>query len=131
MASVIDQIIAIIPAQCYCTDIINSLLSEYHTQCITINMTIPQQIRCCKEIKNVLEANIIGLCFLIQNETWIDVFQESYVGKNEIPFIASLTIILIFNLAYLKIRRNVISFLMFLRQITMIVYCSKLSHITF
>jgi hypothetical protein len=59
-------------------------------------MTIPQQIRCCKEIKNVSEANIIGLCILIQNVTWIDVFQE----KNGIPF----------NLTYLKVRRNVISF---------------------
>jgi hypothetical protein len=66
-ATIIDQIITKMPAQCYSTDVINSLLSEHNEQCITISMTVPQQMRCYKEIGNVSEAKIIGLCSLIQN----------------------------------------------------------------
>jgi hypothetical protein len=81
MATIIDQIITNMPAQCYSTPVINSLLSDHYAQCITTNMTVPQQIRCHKEIRNVSEVNIIGLCSLIQNETWIDVFQENGMEK--------------------------------------------------
>jgi hypothetical protein len=58
MATIIDHIVTNTPAQCYSTDIINNLLSGHYTQCITINMTAPQQIRCYKEIRNVSEASI-------------------------------------------------------------------------
>jgi hypothetical protein len=68
------------------TDVITSLLSDHYTQCITINMTIPQQIRCYKYVRNISETNIIGLCSLLQNEAWIDVFH-----KNGIPFTEYLT----------------------------------------
>jgi hypothetical protein len=81
-----DQIITDTPAQCYSTDAIISLLSDHYAQCITINMTVPQQIRYYKETRNVSQANIIGLCSLIQNETWIDVFQENDMKKKWVSF---------------------------------------------
>jgi hypothetical protein len=38
-ATITDQIITNMPAKCYSTDVINSLLSDHYAQCITINMT--------------------------------------------------------------------------------------------
>jgi hypothetical protein len=63
----IDQIITNMPAQCYSTHVINSLLSDPYAQCITINVIVPQQIKCHEEIRNVSEANIhvFGLDSLI------------------------------------------------------------------
>jgi hypothetical protein len=59
-------------------------------------MTAPQQTRCYKEVRNISEANIIGLCSSIQTETCIEVFRENNVErKNGIPFTAFLTMILI------------------------------------
>jgi phosphoribosyl-dephospho-CoA transferase len=76
-ATIIDQNTINMPAQCYSTDVINSLLSDHYAQCITITMTMSQQIRYYKVIKNVSEANIIGLCSLIQNKTWTYAFHEN------------------------------------------------------
>jgi hypothetical protein len=61
-ATIIDQNITNMPAQCYSTDVMNSLLSDHYAQCITITMTIPQQIVHYKVIGKVTEASIIGLC---------------------------------------------------------------------
>jgi hypothetical protein len=69
------------PAQSQYNDVINSLLSDHYAQRITINMTVPQKIRCYKGIRNVSEATIIGLCSLIQNESRTDVFQENDMEK--------------------------------------------------
>jgi hypothetical protein len=44
-------------------------------------MTLSQQIRPDKEMRNVSEANIMGLCSLIRNEAWIEVFQENDMQK--------------------------------------------------
>jgi hypothetical protein len=55
-----DQIITNIPAKCYHTDVINSLLSDHYAQCITINMPAPQQTRCYKEVRNVSEAMLFN-----------------------------------------------------------------------
>jgi hypothetical protein len=79
-ATIIDQIITNISAQCYSADVINSLLPDHYEQCNTINMTLPQQIKCFEEIGTVSEANITGP--LMQNETWIDVIQKHYMDKN-------------------------------------------------
>jgi hypothetical protein len=84
-----------VPAQCCSTDVINSILSDHCAQYITINVTVPQQISCYKEIRNMSEDNIIVLCCLIQNGTWIDVFQENNMEKKWDSFAASLAIILI------------------------------------
>jgi hypothetical protein len=67
MATIIDQIITNMPAQCYSTHVINSLLSDHYAQCITTNVIVPQQIKCHKQIRNVSEANIhvFGLDSLI------------------------------------------------------------------
>jgi hypothetical protein len=80
-ATIIDQIITNIPDEFYYTDVINSLLSDHYAQCITINTTVPQQTRCNKEVRDVLEASIIGLCSSLQNETWIEVNREDNVKK--------------------------------------------------
>jgi hypothetical protein len=64
-------------------------------------MTVPQEIRCYKEIRNVSEANMIDLCSLIDNETWIDVFQE-----NDMESIFNCY----FNLVCQKVRRNIVKF---------------------
>jgi hypothetical protein len=51
----------------------------------------------CKHIttfkKYISEANGLGLCSMLQNETWIDVFQENDVEKKWKLFMASLTIV--------------------------------------
>jgi hypothetical protein len=70
------------PAQCYSTDVINSLLPDHYAQCNTINMTSPQQTKCYEENRTVSEANITGLCSLIQNGTWIEVTQKNDMDKN-------------------------------------------------
>ena len=59
----------------------NSLLSDHFAQCITINMSVPQKTRCYKEVRNISEANIIGLCSSIQTETWIEVSRENEAEK--------------------------------------------------
>jgi hypothetical protein len=41
----------------------------------------PQQTKCHKEVRNVSEANIMGLCSSIQNETWIEVSRENDTEK--------------------------------------------------
>lgn len=71
MITVIDQIITNIPAQCYSSNAINSLFSDHYTQCITINMTTTTN-RWYKEVRNALEANIKGLCSIIQNGAGVD-----------------------------------------------------------
>jgi hypothetical protein len=73
----------------------NNSILVYYAQCITINLKAPQQTKCYKEVRNVLEANIKDLCFSIQNETWIEVGREINIEKNGIPFTAFLTTILI------------------------------------
>jgi hypothetical protein len=83
MATIIDQIIANIPDELYYTDVINNVLSDHYAQCITINMIVPQQTRCYKEVRNVSEANIIGLCSSLQNETWIEVYREDNGKKRD------------------------------------------------
>jgi hypothetical protein len=65
MATFIDQIITNTPAQCYSTDVI-SLFSDHYAQCNTINITVPQQIRCyefrnASEAKNIRRKMKIGL----------------------------------------------------------------------
>jgi exonuclease III len=107
LATIIDQIITNMPLHCYSTDVINSLLSDHYAQCITINMNIPQQIRCYREGRNVSEANIIGLCSSIQNETWIEVFCENDVEKKWDSFYSTFNYY--FNIACLKVRRNIVS----------------------
>jgi hypothetical protein len=57
-------------------------------------MTVPQQIRCYKEVKNITEDNIIDLCSSIQTETWMEVSRENDTEKNGTPSTAFLTIIL-------------------------------------
>jgi hypothetical protein len=47
-ATVIDQIITNIPAECYYTEVINSLVLDHFAQCKNINLTAPQQMRCCR-----------------------------------------------------------------------------------
>jgi hypothetical protein len=42
-ATTIDQIITNMPAKCYYTEVIHSLLSDRYAQCITINMKAQQQ----------------------------------------------------------------------------------------
>jgi hypothetical protein len=44
-------------------------------------MTVAQQIRCCKEIKNLSGANITGISDSLQIETGIDVTQENDMEK--------------------------------------------------
>jgi hypothetical protein len=66
------------PAQHYSTDEI-TYFGPQRTQCIAINMTV--QIRCCKKIMNLSGANIIGISYSIQNETGIDVTQETDTEK--------------------------------------------------
>ena len=83
MATIIDQIITNIPDEFYYTDVINNVLSDHYAQCITINKIVPQQTRCYKEVRNVSEANIIGLCSSLQNETWIEVYREDNVKKRD------------------------------------------------
>jgi hypothetical protein len=51
MATIIDKIITNMPAQCYATDVMNSLLSEHYAQSITINMAVLQHIRCSTVIQ--------------------------------------------------------------------------------
>jgi hypothetical protein len=58
-------------------------------------MTAPQQIRCYKEVRNVSEASIIGLCSSIQTETCIEVFGENDVKRKWDSFYTILTLILI------------------------------------
>jgi phosphoribosyl-dephospho-CoA transferase len=86
-ATIIDQIIINIPAHC-----------------IAINMTVSQRIKCYEEIRNVSEANIIGLCSLIKYETWIDVFQENYMENKWYSFYSIFNYY--FNLVPPKVRRN-------------------------
>jgi hypothetical protein len=70
-----------------------------------VNVTAPQQ-RWYKEIRNVSEANIIGLCSLIQNETWTVVFQENNREKKWDSFYSVFSYY--FNLACPKVRRNIV-----------------------
>jgi hypothetical protein len=95
------------PAQCYSTEVIKSLLSNHYAQYITINMTLPQQIRLDKEIRNVSEANITGLCSLIRNETWINEFQENDMQKKYDSFYSIFNYY--FSLACPKVRRNIVN----------------------
>jgi hypothetical protein len=60
-------------------------------------MTVLQQIRCYKT----------GLCPLIQNETWIDVFRENDMAKNLDSFYSIFNCY--FNLSCPKVRRNIVS----------------------
>jgi hypothetical protein len=60
MATVIDHIITNIPAECYYTEVINSIVLDHFAQCININLTVSQQMRCYKESRNIVEANITG-----------------------------------------------------------------------
>jgi exonuclease III len=107
MATTIDQIITNMPAKCYYTEVINSLLSDHYCQCITINIKAQQQTRCYKEVRNVSKANIIGLCSSIQNETWIEVSRENDIEKkwDSIYSIFNYS----FNIACPKVRRNNVS----------------------
>jgi hypothetical protein len=52
-ATIIDQFITNIPVQCYSAVVINCLLPDHYTQCNTINMTLPQQIKCSEEFRTV------------------------------------------------------------------------------
>jgi hypothetical protein len=72
-------------------------------------MTVSQQIRCYKEIGNVSEANIIGLCSLIQNETFTDVFHENDMKKKWDSCSSSFNCY--FNLACPKVRKNIVNLL--------------------
>jgi hypothetical protein len=58
-------------------------------------MIVAQQTRCYKEVRDISEANLIGLSSSIQNENWIEVYREDNVKRNGIPFTLFLIIILI------------------------------------
>jgi hypothetical protein len=102
---VIDHITTSIPAECYYTEVINSLLSDNFAQCININLTVPQQMRCYKETRNLAEANITGLCSLIQIEPWSVVFWEKDINKKWDTFYTTFNYY--FNIACPKLRRNI------------------------
>jgi hypothetical protein len=106
-AITIDQIITNMPAKCYCTEVIISLLSDHYAQCITINVKAPQQTKYYKEVRNVSEANIMGHCSSIQNETWIEVSRENDIEKKWDPFYSIFNYH--FNIARPKVRRNIVS----------------------
>jgi hypothetical protein len=67
----------------------------------------PQQIKCYKEVRNVSEANIMGLCSSIQNETWIELSRENDVEKKWDSFYSIFNYH--FNIACPKVRRNIVS----------------------
>jgi hypothetical protein len=60
-----------------------------------------------KEVRNVSEANIMGLCFSIQNETWIEVSRENDIEKKWDSFYSIFKYH--FNIACPKVRRNIVS----------------------
>jgi hypothetical protein len=108
MAIIIDQIRNNIPTKCYHTEVINSLLLDHFAQCIIINMTVPQQTRCYKEVRDISEANITNLCSSIQTETWIEVSQEKCCRKKLGLLLQHFNYY--FNIACPKLRRNTVKY---------------------
>jgi hypothetical protein len=85
--------------------VINSLLSDHFAQCMNINLTVPQQMKCYKESRNIVEANITGLCSLTQIEPWSEVFWEKNTNIKWDTFYTTFNYY--FNIACPKVRRNV------------------------
>jgi hypothetical protein len=71
-ATVIDQIMTNLPAQCYqteaCCQVLCSLYRHYHEAASMI-------------LKNPSETNTVGLYSLLRNGKWADVFSETDVDK--------------------------------------------------
>jgi hypothetical protein len=63
-------------------------------------------MKCYKESRILAEANITGLCSLIQNEPWSEVFWEKDITKKWYTFYT--TFDYYFNTACLKVKRNII-----------------------
>jgi exonuclease III len=103
-ATTIDQIITNIPATHYHTNVLNSLLSDHYAQYITIHITVPSVKSCYKESRDLSEDNIIGLCTLIQSETWLEMLNESVIDKKWNSFYSTFNYY--YNLACPKVRRN-------------------------
>jgi hypothetical protein len=94
------------PAKCYYTEVINSLLSDHYAQCININMRAQQQTTCYKEVRNVPETNIIDLCSSLQNEIWTEVSRKNDIEKKWDSYsIFNYH----FNIACPKVRRNIVT----------------------
>jgi hypothetical protein len=66
----------------------------------------PQQTKCYKEVRNVSEAYIMGLCSSIQNEICIEVSRENDIEKKLYSFYSIFNYH--FNIACPKVRRNIV-----------------------
>jgi hypothetical protein len=88
----------------------HGLKEDEITQCtlegytVVSNVCRKEQTRCYKEIRNVSEANIIGLCSSIQTETWIEVSREDDVEKKLDSFYSIFNYY--FNIACPKVLRK-------------------------
>jgi hypothetical protein len=70
-----------LPDHVYQVEVIQSLLSDHYAQAIVINMNVTVDNTTYRDMRDLSEANLTGLCLLLKSEDWTDVFRETDVNK--------------------------------------------------
>ena len=92
-STIIDYVITNINPKHHCTQVIKSLISDHYAQSIEIDthVSVPHKITLCREIRNMMAGNVEGLCILVQNADWSEVFNETDVNLKWETFYAIFT----------------------------------------
>jgi hypothetical protein len=79
-ATEIVQIMTNLPGYQYKVGVKHSVLSDHYVQEMEVFMNIRTGIS-YKEVRDVLDDNIMELCTLLKNEVWEDIIGETVVNK--------------------------------------------------